>query len=57
MKELKVDTYGVKPQDSNALIICDCGSIININILDVRFHNEIIAKCDVCKTEILVKES
>ena len=56
MKELKVNTYGVKPQDANALIVCECGALISVNVLEVRFHNEVIAKCEVCKQEILVVE-
>lgn len=56
MRELKVNTYGVKPQDANALIVCDCGALISVNVLDVRFHNEMVTKCGVCKLEILVKE-
>ena len=54
MKELKIDTTNLTPADANALIICDCGAIIAFNALDVRMINQMIAKCDVCKTEILI---
>lgn len=56
MKELKIMTKGLKPEDANCLLACNCGAIIAFNALDVQRLNKMIVQCEVCKTEILLTD-
>lgn len=54
MQKLKINTIGLKPEDATAVVLCNCGSIIVFNALEVREINKKIIECDVCKTQILL---
>ena len=54
MKEIKVKIADVPAHEANALLICDCGSVLHFNLLEVKQYNEMLVTCDKCKQEILV---
>jgi hypothetical protein len=54
MQKIRIMTLGLKPEDATAVVLCNCGSIIVFNALEVREINKKIVECEVCKTQILL---